>query len=384
MKDLRPALESRRRAGLWRAHRCLQSAQGPEVVIDGRRLLNFSSNDYLGLAADPRLARALGEAAGRWGTGAGSAHLVSGHAAPHRALEEALAEFTGYPRVLLFSSGYLANLAVPRVLLGRGDTLIQDRLDHASLVDAARLAGARLRRYRHNDLAGARRRLEQAQGETLLAVDGVFSMDGDLAPLPGLAALCREHGAWLMVDDAHGLGVLGEAGRGSLEHWGLSPREVPILMGTFGKALGTAGAFVAGSEDFIETLIQEARTYLFTTAAPPALAEVTRLALELVEHESWRRARLQELVSRFRAGARRLGLPLAESFTPIQPLIAGGSERALQWSRHLRDRGILAVPIRPPTVPQGTARLRLTITAAHTPAQVDRLLEALAELPHED
>jgi len=381
MRQLEPELERRRQAGLYRSHRVLESPQGPEVVVEGRTLLNFSSNDYLGLAADPRVAGALREGAQRWGCGAGAAHLVTGHTGAHRELERALARFTGRERALLFSSGYLANLAVLTALCGRGDTLVLDRLDHASLIDGARLSGARLRRFHHNDPAHAGRLLAEAKGEKLLAVDGVFSMDGDLAPLPELARLCAEGEAWLMVDDAHGLGVLGEGGGGSLEHWGLGQGEVSILMGTLGKALGTAGAFVAGSEELVETLVQQARSYLFTTAAPPALAEATLRSLEIAREEPWRRRHLKALVARFRAGAEALGLPLADSATPIQPVIAGGNERALAWSRHLEAQGILVVPIRPPTVPEGTARLRITFTAAHEEHHVDRLLEALEGLP---
>ncbi len=381
MKPLEPELERRRRTGLYRKPRLLASPQGPEVVVEGRRLVNFSSNDYLGLAADPRLAGALAEGAARWGCGAGAAHLVTGHSEPHQALEEALARFTGRRRALLFSSGYLANLALLTTLAGRGDTLLLDRLDHASLIDGARLSGARLRRFRHNDTAHAARLLADARGEKVVAVDGVFSMDGDLAPLPELARLAREHHAWLVVDDAHGLGVLGETGRGSLEHWGLDNEAVPALMGTLGKAFGTAGAFVAGSEALIETLIQQGRGYIYTTAAPPALAEATLRSLEIVQAEGWRRTRLRELVGRFRREAGALGLPLMPSETPIQPLVAGSAGRALRWSRHLEDRGILVTPIRPPTVPEGTARLRITFSALHEDRHLDRLLEALEALP---
>jgi 8-amino-7-oxononanoate synthase len=381
MKPLQAELARLERLHLYRRHRLLESPQGPEVVVEGRTLLSFCSNDYLGLAADGRLVEALCRGARRWGCGAGAAHLVTGHSEVHAELERALARFTGRQRALLFSSGYLANLALLTTLSGRGDTLVLDRLDHASLIDGARLSGARLRRFRHNDAAHARRLLAEAKGERLVAVDGVFSMDGDLAPLPALAAACAEQDAWRVVDDAHGLGVLGESGRGSLEHWRLGEAEVPVLMGTLGKAFGTAGAFVAGSEPLIETLIQRARTYIFTTAAPPALAEATLASLEIVEREGWRRRRLNKLVTRFREGARVLGLPLADSETPIQPLLAGSAERAVRWSRHLEEQGILVTPIRPPTVPEGTARLRITFTAAHEEHHLERLLSALAELP---
>jgi 8-amino-7-oxononanoate synthase len=276
----------------------------------------------------------------------------------------------------------MANLGVITALTGRGDTVYEDRLNHASLLDGAQLARARLKRYPHGDAAALGAMLaEHGVGEALVATDGVFSMDGDMAPLPELAEHCARKGAWLMVDDAHGIGVLGENGGGTLEHFGLGIDEVPVLMGTLGKALGSFGAFVAGSEELIETLIQQARSYIFTTATPPAIAEATRAALRLVREEPWRRERLRELIRRFRAGAAQLGLPLADSFTPIQPIIAGSAERALRWSRHLEEAGILVAAIRPPTVPEGSARLRVTLSAAHTDEQVERLLEALAGLP---
>ncbi len=381
MKSLQPELDRRRRTSLWRSRRLLTTPQRPEVVVDGRPMLSFCSNDYLGLAADPRIAEAFRKGIERWGCGAGAAHLVTGHTGAHHELEQALADFTGRERALLFSSGYLANLAVISTLAGRGDTVIEDRLNHASLIDGARLSGARLRRYRHNDLSQAERLLKEARGERLLAVDGVFSMDGDQAPLLELARLCLEEGAWLVVDDAHGLGVLGRTGGGSLQYRGLDQQQVPVIMGTLGKAIGTAGAFVAGSGELIETLIQQARTYIFTTATPAALAEATLRSLEIVAQESWRRQRLQELVARFRAGAQTLDLPLAPSETPIQPLIAGSAERALAWSRHLEARDILVTPIRPPTVPEGSARLRITFTALHEDGHLEKLLQALESLP---
>jgi len=381
MKDLRPLLEQARQDHLYRRPRVLESPQQPEVVVDGQAMLSFTSNDYLGLAADARVAEAFRKGIDRWGSGSGAAHLVTGHSRAHQQLEEELAEFTGRERALLFSSGYMANLAVITALLGRGDTVIEDRLDHASLVDAARLSGARLLRFAHGDLDAAERQLSKASGEKLLAVDGVFSMDGDLADLPALAELCRQQDTWLMVDDAHGLGVLGASGRGSLEHWDLGNEQAPVLMGTLGKAFGTAGAFVAGSGVLIETLIQRARTYIFTTALPAALAEATRCSLQILQEESWRRTRLQELVAQFREGAASLGFELPPSSTPIQPLIAGSSEKALEWSGLLAEQGVLVTAIRPPTVPPGSARLRITFSASHTDAHLQCLLSALERLP---
>ncbi len=377
------ALAERERQGLYRRRRVVEGRRGPLLQVEGRELLAFCSNDYLGLADDPRLAEALAEGARRHGTGSGAAHLISGHGRAHHALEEELADFLGAERALLFSTGYMANLGVISALLGRGDSIVQDRLDHASLIDGARLSGARLLRFRHNDPASLRQRLEQARGRVLVAVDGVFSMDGDRAPLAAIAAAASAFDALPMVDDAHGFGVLGSEGRGSLDAAGLDFAQVPVYMATLGKALGVAGAFVAGSEPLIETLIQEARPYVYTTAMPPALAEATRTALRIARAEAWRRERLRELVARFRHEAAGLGLRLWSSDTPIQPILLGEAETALAWSRALEARGILVSAIRPPTVPRGSARLRVTFSAAHGEADLDRLLEALAGVQRE-
>lgn len=377
--DLEQALERLRAAGLYRRRRVQDRPQQPEAIVDGRPMLSFCSNDYLGLANHPVVIAALQRGAERWGVGSGAAHLVNGHSAAHHALEEELADFTGRLRALLFSTGYIANIGIISALTGRGDTLWQDRLNHASLLDGALLSRATLRRYPHADAAELDRLLGN-RDTRMIASDGVFSMDGDLAPLPALALIARRAGAWLLVDDAHGLGVLGREGRGTLDHFGLDAEQVPILMGTLGKAFGTFGAFVAGSDALIETLIQRARSYIFTTAAPPALAEATRTSLALVRREDWRREHLQALIARFRAGANQLGLPLSESPTPIQPLIAGSSHQALAWAAELEARGILVGAIRPPTVPEGSARLRICLSAAHTETMVDRLLDALGTL----
>jgi len=381
MKDLGRALEQKRLQHLYRQRRVNDGPQAPHARMDGRELLSFCSNDYLGLANHPEVVAALRRGAEQYGVGSGAAHLVNGHATPHHALEEELAAFTGRPRALLFSTGYMANLGVVNALIGRGDTVFEDRLNHASLIDAGLLSQARLQRYAHADMAALTAKLiEAGAGERLIATDGVFSMDGDLAPLAEMAALARQHDAWLMVDDAHGFGVLGERGAGSLEQLGLDNGQVPILMATLGKALGTFGAFVAGSEELIEYLINEARTYIFTTALPPAVAEATRASLRLVREEPWRRQQLQVLVSRLRTGAEQLGLALMPSDTPIQPLVVGTSERALAASATLLEQGILVTAIRPPTVPKGTARLRITLSAAHSEADVDRLLGGLESL----
>src|SRR5690554_5417223 len=383
--DLASRLAARRAEDLYRQRPLLASPQGPEVVVDGQPLLAFCSNDYLGLASHPQVVRALRDGAERWGVGGGASHLVIGHSAPHHELEEALAEFTGRPRALLFSTGYMANLAAVTALVGRGDTVLEDRLNPASLLDAGLLSGARFARYLHNDAASLASRLAKAEGNTLVVTDGVFSMDGDIADLPTLSRTARARGAWLMVDDAHGFGPLGAAGGGCVEHFGLGLDEVPVLVGTLGKAFGTAGAFVAGSEELIETLIQFARPYIYTTSQPPAVAWATLKSLQLLRDERWRREHLADLIARFRTGAAELGLQLMDSPTPIQPILVGDSARALRLSEGLRQRGILVTAIRPPTVPQGTARLRVTLSAAHAETDVDRLLEALqqtlADLP---
>ncbi|MCU7809158.1 MAG: 8-amino-7-oxononanoate synthase [Candidatus Thiodiazotropha sp. (ex Semelilucina semeliformis)] len=351
------------------------------MLIDGRRLLTFCSNDYLGLANHPEVVRALQQGASNYGAGSGAAHLITGHTEAHHALEAELAEFTGRPRALLFSTGYMANLGIAAALLERGDRLYEDRLNHASLLDAGQLSRAKMHRYQHADAESLQRQLERAeQGRALIATDGVFSMDGDLAPLPQLAQLAQTHNAWLMVDDAHGFGVLGDEGQGSPSHFGLGLDEVPILMGTLGKALGTFGAFVAGSEEVIETLIQQARSYIYTTAPPPAMAEATRVSLRIARQESWRRDRLKQLIKQFRVSAESLGLPLMDSLTPIQPILAGSASQALAWSRQLEAQGILVSAIRPPTVPEGSARLRITFSANHTERHLQRLLDALSNL----
>ena len=378
MQDLAVQLEQLRAQHLYRSRRVLQSPQSAQINMDGRDYLAFCSNDYLGLASHPALIRAFQTAAECYGVGSGAAHLVNGHCREHHALEEELADFVGRPRALLFSTGYMANLGVISALLGRGDVVYEDRLNHASLLDGGLLSRARLLRYAHADAQALEQRLSNhLSGQALVATDGVFSMDGDLAPLPALAAVSRTHSAWLLVDDAHGFGVLGREGRGSVDELRLSMADVPLLMGTLGKALGTAGAFVAGSEVLIETLIQKARTYIFSTATPPAVAAATRASLKLVRTETWRRERLRALTTRFRAGAAQLGLPLMDSQTPIQPLLIGRADRALAISRALEDKGILISAIRPPTVPAGTSRLRITFSADHCEAHVDRLLDAL-------
>jgi len=382
-------------AHLRRRRRLIEAVPDPadptRVQVEGRLLRNFCGNDYLGLAAHPALISAAADCMSRFGFGAGASHLVSGHSLEHHALEQELADFTGRERALLFSSGYLANLGVVSALAQRHDLILADRLCHASLLDGARLAGAQLRRFAHADAGAAERALQRHRdrsadaahadgGGALILTDGVFSMDGDTAPLRALAELAARHDAILMVDDAHGLGVLGANGRGTLEQAGLDVRAVPILIGTLGKAFGSFGAFVAGDAVLIEHLLQHVRTYIYTTALPPAVAAATRAALRLAVTEGWRRERLHGLVRRWRAATAALELPLALSHTPIQPLIVGDAAHALELSAALMDAGFWVAAIRAPTVPAGSARLRVTLSAAHRDSDVDALADTLGRL----
>lgn len=376
--QLKAELEARRAQSLYRERRLLQSPQTPEVQVDGKTYLAFCSNDYLGLANHPEVIKSLQRAAEQYGVGGGASHLVNGHSMPHHELEEALAEFTGRPRALLFSTGYMANLGAVNGLLNKSDAVFQDRLNHASLLDAGLLSGARFQRYLHNDPASLKQRLAKSEARRKLVVtDGVFSMDGDVADLPALCAETKAAGGWMMVDDAHGFGCLGKQGGGCVEQYGLGMDDVQVLVGTLGKGFGTAGAFVAGSEELIETLIQHARTYIYTTSMPPAVAAATLTSLKLLRTESWRRDKLNRLISRFRSGCEQLGLELMDSPTPIQPIMVGEADKAMTMSAMLAQEGIFISAIRPPTVPQGSARLRVTLSAAHSEQQVDRLLDAL-------
>ncbi|HLV78214.1 MAG TPA: 8-amino-7-oxononanoate synthase [Marinobacter sp.] len=377
MRDFAVELEQRRQAGLYRSRRLISGPQGPELVADGKPLLSFCSNDYLGLANHAGNLSALRDALPETGLGGAASHLVCGHHQAHHQLEQRLADFTQRRSALFFSTGYMANLGVISALAGRGDTIFSDRLNHASIIDGCLLSRARVRRYRHGDVAQLEHLLAQTSGHKLVVTDGVFSMDGDLAPLRELAGVCRSHDALLVVDDAHGIGVLGPQGRGSVLAAGLTEKDVPILIGTLGKAVGTSGAFVAGPEVLIDYLIQSARTYIYTTAMPPALALATCASLDLIEQADERRGHLQKLISRFRRGARQLDYQLMPSATPIQPIMVGDNHQALALSHGLEKQGLLVTAIRPPTVPEGEARLRVTLSAAHTEAQLERLLLAL-------
>jgi 8-amino-7-oxononanoate synthase len=376
--SLQAQLDKRREQFLYRQRTNVTSGCGAKLQVDGRSLVNFCSNDYLGLAGHPAIAAALKSGADTYGTGSGASHLISGHSAAHQQLEEQLAEFTGRPRALLFSTGYMANMGVINALVGRHDLVLQDQLNHASLLDGGWLSRADSKRYKHNNLEHLQQQLEQSGAHRkLIVTDGVFSMDGDLAPLPEISTIAAKQNGWLMVDDAHGVGVLGATGGGIVEAQNLSIDQVPILMGTLGKSFGTFGAFVAGSEALIETLIQFARTYIYTTALPPAIACATSASLQVIRKEQWRRDHLQRLIERFRRGAQQIGLQLMASETPIQPILVNDDQLVVAINQQLRESGFMVGAIRPPTVPKGTGRLRITLSASHTEQQVDQLLDAL-------
>lgn len=380
-------LSERRTQNLLRQRRSVESPQQPALAVDGSKLLSFCSNDYLGLANHPDVVAAFKRGLDEYGAGSGASHLVTGHTKAHAALEEELAAFTGRSRALLFGSGFMANVGVLTTLLDDNDHVFEDKLNHASLLDGGRFSGASFRRYPHLDMARLGASLQAAEGDgvSFVVSDGVFSMDGDLAPLGELLQTAERHNAVVMIDDAHGFGCLGATGGGIVELAQaqgvvVDEQRLPVLVGTLGKAFGTAGAFVVGSDDLIETLIQFCRPYIYTTALPAAVAVATRTSLRLAQQDSWRRAHLLALVQRFRRGASELGLRLLDSPTQIQALLLGTPERALAASRQLEAQGILVTAIRPPTVPPGTARLRITFSAAHTEQQVDMLLAALAAL----
>lgn len=373
-------LAKRKLQGLYRTRQVIDGPQGANVIIDGQSLVNFSSNDYLGLANHADVITAFKKSVDTEGVGSGAAHLICGHGREHHALEEELAAFTGRERALVFSTGYMANLGVISALVGKGDAVFEDKLNHASLIDGGLISGANFRRYAHNNL----NRLQQLQAKSscekqLIVSDGIFSMDGDEADVRGLAVIAKQSGALLMIDDAHGIGVLGDKGAGLLEKLALDQQQVPILMGTFGKALGTAGAFVAGSDALIETLIQRARTYIYTTAMPSAIMAATRASINVCQTESWRREKLASLITQFQRGAQQLGLNMMRSNTPIQPIVLGGSHVAVETSEQLRAKGFLVTAIREPTVPKGSARLRVTLSASHSEGQIDALLMAIDE-----
>lgn len=376
----RLALQREQRAaeGRLRVRRIISRRDGMRVEVDGRWMTEFAGNDYLGLSQQFEVVNAVQDSAARDGAGAGASHLVSGHHVQHQALEQELAEWLEYPAALLFGSGYMANLAVQQALLGEGDVCVQDRLNHASLIDASRLAGCRLRRYPHLDTEGALRQLKQSpEGVAMLATDGVFSMDGDVAPLRSLSLVARMQQALLYVDDAHGVGIRGPNGRGSVAEARLGVNEVPLQLVTLGKALGGYGAAVVGDASLIQHLAETARPYIYTTALPPAQAAATRVAIRQARRDQWRRDKLNTLVARFRHRAQRGGLQLTASDTPIQPVLCGSDASALALSAALQSSGLLVPAIRPPTVPEGKARLRVTLSVLHNEADVDVLVDTL-------
>ncbi len=383
IEQLRKQQLVRKKAGLFRSRVMLNGPQETHVSIDGQDFLAFCSNDYLGLANHPALIEAAVDGAQRYGVGAGASHLISGHGIAHHKLEEALARFVGFPRALLFSTGYMANIGVVTALLGRGDAIFADKLNHASLNEAALLSRAKLIRYPHADLSVLEKRLAASKAKLkLVMTDAVFSMDGDVAPVDELLALCEEHNALLLLDDAHGFGVLGKQGRGvlsSFEHCNMQSPNI-IYMATLGKAAGVFGAFVAAQPEVIEAFIQYARSYIYTTATPALLSHTLLKSLALIEQEEWRREQLRKLIAQLKSELQSLRWQLLPSNTPIQPLIVGESEAAVQISKALHEQGILVPAIRPPTVPEGMARMRISLSALHSEEDVKRLTTMLRDL----
>jgi 8-amino-7-oxononanoate synthase len=381
-------MQQRQADGLMRQRLLREGLCTPDQSLNGQPLISFCSNDYLGLAAHPDVIAAFQQAANEYGVGSGASHMVTGHCRIHQQLEEALAEFTGRDKTLLFSTGYMANMGVINALADEQTLILQDELNHASLLDGGWLSRGKSRRYAHRDLAALEQQLIAAEGPCLIVSDGVFSMDGDIAPMQGLITLAQQYQAGLMIDDAHGIGCLGASGRGVIEIAAenetgsgiISQQDLPVLVGTFGKAFGTAGAFVAGDRELIDYIEQFARTYVFTTAMPPALAAATLCSLQVIQRESWRRKHLQALIATFREQTGLMGLTLLPSESAVQALVIGDVEKTMTASRYLRERGFQVSAIRPPTVPAGTARLRFTLSAAHTSEQLALLLEVLAEM----
>ena len=377
--ELQAELDARARAGLTRRRRLLQSAQSAQIQCDGQTVLSFCSNDYLGLANHPALITAVKDSLDALGVGSGASHLITGHHQSHERLEQALADFVGLPSALLFSTGYMANLGVVSALVGRDDAVFADKLNHASLNDAVVLSRAELHRFAHNDMAALEKLLRASTAKRkLIVVDAVFSMDGDVAPVRELVALCEHYDAYLLLDDAHGFGVLGKQGRGVLDHTGLrSPRI--IYMATLGKAAGVAGAFVAGEAVLIDYLVQQSRTYIYTTASPAMLSSGLLAALQVMQEDAARHTHLHALIQRFKSNLVLRRWQLMPSDTAIQPVLVGSNDDALRLSEHLLTMGMLVPAIRPPTVPKGTARLRISLSAAHSEQDVMRLVDALQQ-----
>lgn len=382
--NLNADLQQRKQDNLFRATQVVQSPQGPHLRVGGKEYLAFCSNDYLGLANHPKIIEAFKSAADQYGVGSGAAHLVNGHFELHEQLENELAAWTGRESALLFSTGYMANMGVIASLLNKEDAVFEDKWNHASLLDGGLLSGARFQRYLHKDLSNLETKLKKSDARRkLIVTDGVFSMDGDKADLPALSSLAKQNDAWVMVDDAHGMAALGNSGAGLCEEQGVNQDQVQILMGTLGKGFGTAGAFVAGSKELIEYLTNFARPYIYTTAMPSAIAAATLTSLEIIKSEPERRNHLQTLIAHFRKEAEAMNLNLMDSDTAIQPILIGDADKALAMSQALKEKDILVTAIRPPTVPSGTARLRITLSSAHTTNDVDRLIESLSVINKE-
>ncbi|MDF2179920.1 8-amino-7-oxononanoate synthase [Aliiglaciecola sp. CAU 1673] len=371
-------LQARRGASLFRERRCIEAAEPRRINVDGHWYLNFSSNDYLGLAQSDALKQAAADAAATQGVGSGASPLVSGHSRSHKELEDYLCEALGRDRVLLFNSGFSANQALIQTLVPKDANVIADRLCHASMLDGALASGARLKRYTHNDMEHLSRLLSQSEGDCLVMTEGVFSMDGDQAPIKDILRLCQRHQALAFVDDAHGFGVLGAQGLGSAELHGADQASLPLLMATFGKAIGTSGAFAATTEMFYDYLVNFARHYIYSTAMSPLMAAITLRSLRLVREESWRREKLQQNIQLFKTLSAEHGLSLMPSDTAIQPLLVGEADRALTCAEDLRQAGFFLVAIRPPTVPDGQSRLRVTLSAAHQGEDIKQLVQAIA------
>jgi len=383
MKDLQNSLLQRKQQGLYRKRNILQGPQGRKIILNNKQVLNFSGNDYLGLANHPEVKESFINATHQYGVGSGAAHLVNGHTQAHHELEEGLADFCGYPRTLLFSTGYMANLGVAQSLCTKNASIIEDKLNHASLLDAANISNAQLIRYQHKDYDNLQHKLKHCESAVkMVSSDSVFSMDGDEADIQQMIKHCQIHKAYLMLDDAHGFGVLGKDGRGSLSHQQIAVPDVPVYMATLGKALGTAGAFIAGSEELIETLIQTARCYIYTTAMPAAVAKATHTSLHLLVRENWRQQALKKNIYLFKTLASQAELNLLSSDTAIQPVIIGDAQSALNISQQLLNQGFHVAAIRPPTVPKNTARLRVTLRADHTDEDIERLICAVINMLH--
>ena len=380
-QDLHQQHQRRKSDSLWRTRNTSQSPPDREIKIGDQTLLNFCSNNYLSLANAPEMIRSANDATLRWGVGASASHLITGHNELHQSLESAIAQLVGAERAILFSTGYMANLAVPTTFLDRHDLLVQDRLNHASIIDGGQMTRAKVRRYAHNDIAAAAKLIRNPDYKRkLLVTDGVFSMDGDIAPLAGLKNVCDQHDAVLLVDDAHGLGVVGDQGKGCLNDANIRPADNVLMLGTLSKAIGSFGAFIAGDAVYIESLIQHARSYIYTTALPPGVVAASLRAIELLQQQSWRREKLRDNIGFFCDAARQRSIPVSPSSTPIQPIIVGDSGQALRISQQLREAGLMTVAIRPPTVAQGQSRLRITLMTDHCHNDIQRLVDCIARL----